>query len=320
VKHAGLSAAAGTLPVCIGLGSVAGLLLPGFPAIAGIRGMEILVRGSFYRTAYELFYAPIPPGEKRAVKSLIDVGADRAGDAVGSAGVSLILVLAPGRYGPILALAGGISAIAVLFAARLRDGYLRSLEKSLVDRAVELDPSLVEDAATHSVLMRSVEMGLPAVVVDPPAALQQGRPAAAGGNDPFLRCAADLRSGDASRVIRAEGELGPEDWALAPLAIDLLAWDEAMPGARDALTRMGMKITGMLVDALLDPSRDFVIRRRCRECWLTCRRRDRLTACSGAGGSAVRSSFLCRRALALLLNAHSDLSPAPERVWAAVNR
>ena len=84
------------------------------------------------------------------MKSLIDVGADRAGDAVGSAGVSLMLVLAPGRYGPILALAGGISAIAVLFAARLRGGYLRSLEKSLVDRAVELDPSLVEDSATHS--------------------------------------------------------------------------------------------------------------------------------------------------------------------------
>ena len=63
VKHAGLAATAGTLPVCIGLGSVAGLLLPGFPALAGVRGLEILVRGSFYRTAYELFYAPIPPGE-----------------------------------------------------------------------------------------------------------------------------------------------------------------------------------------------------------------------------------------------------------------
>jgi hypothetical protein len=50
--------------VCIGLGSVAGLLLPGFPAVAGIRGMEILVRGSFYRTAYELFYAPMPPRGK----------------------------------------------------------------------------------------------------------------------------------------------------------------------------------------------------------------------------------------------------------------
>ena len=183
------------------------------------------------------------------MKSLIDVGADRAGDAVGSAGVSLMLVLAPGRYGPILALASGISAIAVLLAARLRGGYLRSLEKSLVDRAVELDPSLVEDSATHSVLMRSVEMGLPPFAVEPPAAHEQGQPAAAGGSDPFLRWAADLRSGDAARVIRAEGELGPEDWALAPLAIDLLAWDEAMPGARDALTRMGVKITGMLVDA-----------------------------------------------------------------------
>ena len=35
-----------------------------------------------------------------------------------------------------------------------------------------------------------------------------------------------------------------------------------MPAARDALKRMGVKITGVLVDALLDTDRDFVIRRR----------------------------------------------------------
>jgi hypothetical protein len=42
----------------------------------------------------------------------------------------------------------------------------------------------------------------------------------------------------------------------------MLAWDEAMPVAREALKRIGGNITGMLVDALLDAERDFVIRRR----------------------------------------------------------
>jgi hypothetical protein len=78
----------------------------------------------------------------------------------------------------------------------------------------------------------------------------------------FLRRAADLRSNDVSRALRAAGELRPDDCALAPLLIDLLAWDEAMPAGREALKRMGVKITGVLVDALLDTERDFVIRRR----------------------------------------------------------
>jgi hypothetical protein len=44
----------------------------------------------------------------------------------------------------------------------------------------------------------------------------------------------------------------PDDSALAPLLIDLLAWDEATPAAREALKRIGVKIIGVLVDALLD--------------------------------------------------------------------
>jgi hypothetical protein len=50
--------------------------------------------------------------------------------------------------------------------------------------------------------------------------------------DAFLHRAADLRSNDVSRAVRAAGEVSPDDWALAPLLIDMLAWDEAMPAAR----------------------------------------------------------------------------------------
>ena len=47
------------------------------------RGGESVFRGSLFRSGYEIFYTPIPPNEKRAAKSLIDVGFDRLGDAVG---------------------------------------------------------------------------------------------------------------------------------------------------------------------------------------------------------------------------------------------
>ena len=105
VQHAGLAVTAGSLPASISLGSLTALLVPGFPVLAAVRAGEIGLRGSLFRSGYELFYTAVAPGDKRAVKSLIDVGADRAGDAVGSAGVSLMLVVSPGRHGPILALA-----------------------------------------------------------------------------------------------------------------------------------------------------------------------------------------------------------------------
>jgi len=321
VQHAGLAASAGTLPATISLGSLMGLAIPGFPVLSAIRGMEILTRGSLYRSAYELFYTAVAPAEKRAVKSLIDVGADRAGDAVGSAGVSLMLVLAPGRNGPILALAAVVAMIAMLLAARLRRGHLRALEKSLVDRGIELDPSVIDDSVTRTVWLQSV--GLPLPLFHEPSGAPAPAPVSppATDRDSFLRRAADLRSGDSARAIRAAGEPGPEDWALAPLLIDLLAWDEAMPAARDALERIGPKITGMLVDALLDAERDFVVRRRLPRvlAYLPSPRSvEGLFAALEDQRFEVR--FYSGRGLYLLLKEHPELTVAPERVWAAINR
>ncbi len=319
VQRAGLAASVGTLPAAIALGGVTGLFLPGFPVLSGIRAVEILMRGSLYRSAYELFYTAVAPADKRAVKSLIDVGADRAGDAVGSAGVSLMLVLSPGHYGPILALASCISLIALLLAARLRRGYLQALETSLFTRAIELDPSLVEDSATYSVLMQSMELPLPLFLRDAPVQVRATQSPVA--SDVFLRRVADLRSGDANRAIQAAGELGPNDWCLAPLAIDLLAWDDAMPAGQQALERIGPKVTGMLADALLDPQRDFVVRRRLPRVlahFPSARTVETLLWALDDARFEVR--FYAGRALYLVLKDHPELTVGPAKVWAALNR
>jgi hypothetical protein len=184
---------------------------------------------------------------------------------------------------------------------------------------VELDPSLIEDSATRTVFMRSVEMGLPRFDGEPKAPAPS--PAASAATDAFLRRAADLRSGDAERGIRTARELGPEDWPLAPLLIDLLASDKAMPIAREALERMGKKITGMLLDVLLDPNGDFVIRRRLPKvlAHMTSRRSvEGLFAALEDQRFEVR--FYSGRALYLLFRDHPELSVSSERVWAAVNR
>ena len=321
VQRAGLAATTASLPVFTSLGCLAALLFRGFPALAGVRAVEIIMRGSLFRSGYELFYTAVAPADKRAVKSVIDVGADRAGDAIGSAGVSLMLVLAPGHHGPILGLACAMSLLALLLALRLRRGYLHALEKSLVERAIDLDPALVEDSATRSVLMQSVGMRLPSLADGLTATgAPQGAPVAPI-NDSFLRRAGDLRSGDAARAQNAANEVRANDSALAPLLIDLLAWDETVRAASEALQRMGAKITGALVDALLDPERDFVIRRRLPRvlAFLPSNRSvEGLTAALGDSRFEVR--FYAGRALYLLLKEYPGISIEPERVWTAVNR
>jgi len=138
--------------------------------------------------------------------------------------------------------------------------------------------------------------------------------------DPFLRHATDLRSGEAERAITAANEIGPDDWNLAPLLIELLAWDEVMPAARSGLERLGPRIAGILVDALLDPDRDFVIRRRVPRVLAT------MPSARSAEGlfEALQDQrfevrFYAARALHLLVKDRPELMIAPDRVWHAVN-
>jgi len=318
VRHAGLSAAASTLPGTIALGSLAAAVLPGFKFLSGVRAGELLVRSSLFRSAYEMFFTAVAPAEKRAVKSVLDVGIDRMGDAVGAGGVGLVLLLSPGRYGAILVAAAGCGAVALLLAMRLQRGHLRALEKSLVNRAVEVDPSLVDDPATRSVMLRSALIMRPAEAQGSQASTASLRSSVI--TDTLISSAADLLSGESPRVIRTAGKLDPANWELAPLLIDLLAWDEVMPAARRALEPMAPKITGMLVDVLLDPGRDFAIRRRVPRvlaCVPSMRSVEGLFAALEDQRFEVR--FYSGRALYLLLSEHVELKVAGERVWAAIN-
>jgi len=319
MQRAGLSASACALPATIALGSLAAAVIPGFRVLSGVRGAEILMRNSLFRSAYELFFTAVAPADKRAAKSVLDVGIDRMGDAVGAGGVSLLLLLAPGRYGTILAAAAGCGAVALLLAMRLQRGHLNALEKSLLNRAIEVDPSMVDDSATRSVLLRSAIMKRPAE----PQAIQDSTVSlrSAVTADILIRSAADLRSDDASRVIRAAEKLDSANWELAPLLIDLLAWDEVMPAVRRVLERMGPKITGMLVDILVDPGRDFAIRRRVPRVLAvvpSMRSVEGLFAALEDHRFEVR--FYSGRALYLLLSEHADLRVASDRVWEAINR
>jgi ATP:ADP antiporter, AAA family len=86
---------------------------------------------------------------------------------------------------------------------------------------------------------------------------------AAGGNvtDVVVDRIAGLRSGQLARVRKAldRGPLTPD---LVPHVLPLVAWDEIAAAALTALEKVAARSTGVLVDALLDPDREFAVRRR----------------------------------------------------------
>ncbi|MBI3050795.1 MAG: hypothetical protein HYY76_21095 [Acidobacteria bacterium] len=142
LQRLGLATAASTSPATLLAGSLGAMAYPGLGTATLMRGGESVFRGSLFKTAYEIFYTPIPAQEKRAAKSIIDVGFDRAGDALGGGLVRLLMVLPASRHQTaILTIALACAACALVIARRLNQAYVQTLERSLVNRAVELDLS-----------------------------------------------------------------------------------------------------------------------------------------------------------------------------------
>src|SRR5262245_51924220 len=125
LERFGLAVSAGTPAGALLAGSLVGLVAPGFASLVAARGGESVFRSSFFRAGYELFFSPIPAAEKRAAKTMIDVGFDRLGDGVGAGLVRLAVVAAPtAQSSAILSLAVVCSAAALFAASRLKRGYV----------------------------------------------------------------------------------------------------------------------------------------------------------------------------------------------------
>ena len=77
---------ASTPSLALVVGGLGGLLFPGLQGALMARAGESVLRGSLFKTGYEIFFTPIEAQDKRAAKSIIDVGFDRLGEAVGWSG------------------------------------------------------------------------------------------------------------------------------------------------------------------------------------------------------------------------------------------
>lgn len=241
-------------------GSIGALFIPTYSVVAGLRAGELVLRGSLFRSGYELFFTPIPAANKRAVKTVIDVGCDRLGDALGAAALQLFILLGP-IYArtEILLFTAALAACSIWITRRMDRAYVGVLEHGLRNRAIELDINDVEDSTTMSVVMKSIETpALLSQTQPPPSASRPTTIPLESGIDLLQR----LRGADAASVRHTLKNITRPEPIVIPQLIRLLAWDDVSDAARQALLRCHEKNIGQLTDALLDDQQDFAIRRR----------------------------------------------------------
>ena len=344
----GLARTVGSLPLVVLVGGAGAAAVPGLPSIALATGLGSAVTDSLFRSGYEILYTPIPPKEKRATKSLVDVGFDRLGDLLGGGIIRLILLLGTAVALPaVLGVAVSLALAGLWFTRRINTGYVVSLERSLRNRAVELNMSEIKDSTTRLAVLRTLHTapGSPfapvAAVAQSRAGLQifktsappQTRDAPAAGSpaeaqppappftDPVLRQAAGLRSGDAGIARQVLREESPFDAVLTPHVIDLLAWDEVAPDAVAALRKVAPQIVGQLLDALLDPEEPFAARRRIpRVLAASPSQRAADGLLQGLADKRFEVRFQCAAALNALAGQNPEIQTDPEKVWESMRR
>jgi hypothetical protein len=251
LEKLGLGKSIGMLPATLASGSFLALVAPGAAIAAAARAGEAIVHGSIFRAGYETCYTPIPPAEKRLAKTLIDVGAERGGDALGAGIVWLCLHLAgASALVWLLGLAALIGLCSVVLCGALDGVYIKALARSLESRAVELRIDSELDLTTRSVVFR------------PPPARPASAPTAPAARDAVVERFAGLRSSDPAAVHAALSQREPPEAPIAAQICLLLASPEHAMLAEGILHGFAPKMVGLLTDLMLDPSIDVAVRRK----------------------------------------------------------
>jgi len=281
LQRFGLGVSAATPAIALFGGGLGALVFPGLSSAIAARGGESVFRGSLFRASYEIFYTPIPRREKRAAKSLVDVAFDRLGDAVGGGLLRLSLLLAPqSRITTVLLLAIGTAATAIVVATRLNRGYILTLEKSLLNRAAELDLDEVDDPMTQTMMLQTSSIRLPPIrrVAGNFSTTAAGTPSSPASTttdvsqqlDHDLSLIRALRSRNREVITAALHSSDALPSTTIQDVIPLLAWDAVAEDVGIALRRIAEDHIGQLIDALLDQNQDFAVRRRLARVFTVC--------------------------------------------------
>ena len=331
-----------TLAIQPGIVMTAGLLsmlVTNLWSIVFTRGAQTVLSNSFFRSGFELLYAPLSPEKKRPTKTIIDVGADRLGDILGG---SLVLVLVSIMSNVPTALILGFaifaSALTLVVVFRLHRGYVEQLAENLRSRPLSLFAHLgnkpksedlqatptIETNQGRSTPQRPSPVNLqttPPEIVKPETPIPEPISIDAKQSaDPIIDAIRDLRSNIPNRIQRT---LKQEklDSLLVPHVIPLLNHSELVWDAVKALERVGPSILGQLVDGLLETSNPLVVRirlPRILESYLTPRAIDGLLL--GLSTEPFEVRYKCGQAMLRMTAENEFLSVPREAVFSAVQR
>ncbi len=337
LSRLGLSGTVGLLPAAVVIFGSLAATVGQLAVIAVAKGVDTVLSNSLFRSGYELFYTPIAPQKKRPTKALVDVGAERIGDAIGG-GITLAVLAVTTVWAPnvVIVIAITASLAAVWLARRLGAGYVAELAASLKSGAVRLEDSEVLDATTRKTLTETTmaldrerlleeiralrtSQGLtdPPPKLDSEPALERERPHAS--NDEILLAFEDLLSDDAKRI-RARLRTAPDPrWT--PLLVPMLARADVRADVEDVLSALAPRVVGQLADTMLDSAQPFVVRRRIPRVLVNARSERAGEALLAAlADDCFEVRYQAGRALARLTEGDSTLKFEAPRVFAAALR
>lgn len=314
----GLGRSIAALPAGVAVTSGAALLFPAFPVFLAARGTEHVLRGSVFRSGYELLFNPLSPNQKRRTKAFLDVACDRAGDALGATVVQLFLFIGPAFVtSELVAASLGLALLGIWIAKRLDRMYVDVVGRRLIEEAGG-PPTVLGTEPIWTVF----DTHLPLRDTPPP---QPARAApalpVAPRLDPSVATLIELRSGSADRVRSALRRLDAPDTIHVSQIVQLLAWDEVLDAARRALERCAEGHVGLLSDELVNPETDFAIRRRIPRVLGTVTS-PRALACllTGLDDNRFEVRYQCSQAIDRILRRAPELTVDRGRVLAVVER
>lgn len=344
LERAGLPSTIAFLPGSVVAGAASALFVPHLLGAAIARGAEAIVRNSLFRSGYELLFTPLAPSEKRGTKTLLDVGGERIGDALGAGIVVVVVAAAAGSARvALLVLAALFGVLGLFLAVRLGRGYVGALESRLLTKSVPVEEVDAVDRTTAfslASIREELARSQPAatrsvtdagVFVRPVGAIPgsgpESQPTTASATnlpvarDPLLELISNLRARDAITVRRALHTVNQVEPAVAPHLVALLGRDEL---ASEVITRLrgrAQSMTGALADALLDPSAASAIRRRVPRVLAGIQtERSVQTLVHGLADARFEVRYACGQALARLHREAPALPMPVDAVEAAVLR
>lgn len=352
----GIGTTIAILPAAVFVGGIVSAAVTQVWTMVLLRGSHSVFANSFYRSAFELLYTPLPPERKRPTKTIIDVATDRVGDMLGGGLVLLLLALMTDLPSFVVICFAVLAAGAALYVvSRLHRGYVGQLARNLRKGSVSLAEDEVVDATTQHILaettvfterellMARIKEHRAARSANPPQldtevdtgelsddevkAIETKSPRLIPNtarmpskSERFAGAVADLTSGDIAHIRHALRD-DFMDMRLTPYLIPLLGNDKVASDARMELRWLVPRIIGQLTDALLDPELPLLVRQRLPGVLEVCHNHRAIHGLiQGLVDEEFNVRYSCARALTRMRSRNAELKIPEDVVFKAVQR